>query len=266
MSHSPAILCVPRVEAPDNNAVLQMIADTAITSPLLKKHQSEEIFALLMQREQVVSTAIGSGVAIPHCFVEGIEDFVVGVVTVPGGVDFAAPDGHPTKIFFFIIAPPEQRNRHVSILSEISRAMRSEQTRDGLIEATSSELLETAVTQFLSLKYEQSDLSYCEVRILVQKEELFEPVLEELSAHVHGNIAVQELRSARSYLHRIPLFATLWTSEVDEEVRLIVAVVDKKLVNEIARRIRQVGDDLKITGGVLITAQDLLYTAGGIDF
>lgn len=266
MKFNQEIHCVVNVDVADAAGILQLITDTAKNSHLLKKHKNADIYRLFEKREQVVSTAVGNGIAIPHCFIEGLEDFVIGVITVSQGVDFDAPDGEPVNLFFFIIGPASQRNRHVSILSEISRTMQIPANREILLRATTNEALQQQVSQLLSLHHEKADEAYCEIRILIQGEELFEPVLEELSAHVDGNVAVQELRSARSYLHHMPLFATLWSSDVDENVRMILAVIDKKLVNEIARRIQQLSDELQIPGSVLVTAQELLYKSGGIDF
>lgn len=266
MEESPEVLCARGMQFDSADAVLDTVAKTAVRSKLLKGVTASEIKRLLADREQLISTAVGSRVAIPHCFIEGLESFVVGLVTAPEGVEFSAPDGEPVELFFFIIGPKEKRNQHVKLLSEISRAVREQSTRDALRDAGDEQQLASLVRRFLSIEAAPSEQERCIVHVFIQDEQLFEPILEELSARVEGDVAVQELRSAGSYLHRMPLFAAMWSEQVEQAVKLIVAVVDKRFVNEIARRIHQSAESDGTLRGVLIAVHDLVYSAGGIDF
>jgi PTS system nitrogen regulatory IIA component len=59
----------------------------------------------LQQRERIGTTGFGGGIAIPHCSLDDIEEFVVGLLIVSDGVDFESLDGKKTTTFFFIIGP-----------------------------------------------------------------------------------------------------------------------------------------------------------------
>ena len=78
----------------------------------------------LIERENLGSTGIGQGIAIPH----GKTDRVGGLVAVlgisPKGVNFEALDGEPVYIFFLLVAPKETSGPHLKALAQISRLLR----------------------------------------------------------------------------------------------------------------------------------------------
>ena len=102
----------------------------------------------------------------------------------------------------------------------------------------------------------------CLFHVIIQREEHFDEILEIFSASVQGSVAVIEAKSAGAYLHRIPLFAAYWTEQPSSHSSIILAVVDKGLCNDIIRRISLVVDNLDREPGVLVSVQDLLYSAG----
>lgn len=97
----------------------------------------EQILKAVLHREQQMSTGIGEGVAIPHGTAAIGTDLIIaaGLATEPG-VDFAAIDKKPARIFFLLIAKPEQRATHLQALARIARLMKSENTYDRLLAAT----------------------------------------------------------------------------------------------------------------------------------
>lgn len=266
MSDTLSILARAGTSPGNKDEVLDLIAETAAESSELEKFKPAKIKKALANREKVVTTAIGHGVAIPHCFLDNIDRFVVGLVTTTEGIDFGAPDGEAVRLFFFIVGPSNRRNQHVRLLSEISRSVRSQETRDRFLSESDSESMEQELRKMLVSEEDTEEAERCLFHVFVQTDELFEPILEELSAHVNGNIAVQELQSAGSYLNRMPLFAAMWSERVDQSVRLLLAVVDKRLLNETARRIHQIADTEGSRDGVLIVAHDLVYSAGALSF
>ncbi len=80
-----------------------------------------DLYQKLLEREQLGSTGIGAGIAIPHCKLEGLKRGVLAIGLVPQGVDFGAADGKPVKVFFLIVSPSESPSEHLQVLSAISR-------------------------------------------------------------------------------------------------------------------------------------------------
>ncbi len=265
-ANGPDILAIPHSTATNKAAVLAEIAAQAAGRPLLSNTTADQLEKLLNEREEVISTGVGSGVAIPHCFVEGLENFLIGLMTVESAVDFNSPDGKPVQLFFFIMGPPNRRNQHIKILSDISRAARQDAIRSALLEADNAQSLEKQLYSHLHLNPPKEKGEQCKFEVYVQQEDLFETILEEISAHTEGNIAVQELNNAGSYLNRLPLFAALWSNQEQENIRLIVAIIDKRFVNELSRRIHQLAGTKDSLEGICITVQELIYHEGNIDF
>lgn len=97
----------------------------------------------LREREDILSTGIGNGLAIPHAKVELLDRFVAAFGRVPDGVDFKSLDGKPAHLIFLLLSPQGEAGRHVRILARISRILKNAQLRPQLMDASSaSEILE----------------------------------------------------------------------------------------------------------------------------
>jgi PTS system nitrogen regulatory IIA component len=93
-----------------------------------------EIERVLAERERLQSTGVGSGVAIPHGSMEGIERLTGAVLLCPQPIDFDAIDGAPVSIFFAVIGPKRATGEHLKTLARISRLLRDERFRQRLLE------------------------------------------------------------------------------------------------------------------------------------
>jgi mannitol/fructose-specific phosphotransferase system IIA component (Ntr-type) len=94
-----------------------------------------EVRSAVEEREAVMSTGIGFGVAIPHGRVASVAalSVVCGVAAVP--VSFDAVDGEPVRLVFLIVGPESAAGQHVKVLGRIARLVRREPVRDALIAA-----------------------------------------------------------------------------------------------------------------------------------
>lgn len=94
----------------------------------------------LFEREQLHSTGIGDGIALPHArnALVGLVDHAIIVFgRHPIGIDYRAIDGIPARLFFLLIAPTV--TQHLAILARISRVLRDVRVRQGLLVAESAE-------------------------------------------------------------------------------------------------------------------------------
>ena len=96
----------------------------------------EKVLEAVLVREEIMSTGIGHGIAIPH----GKSEYVTELGGVLGikkaGVDFDALDGKPTHIFFLLVSPLDVSGPHIKALARISRLLKGEDFRQRLINAT----------------------------------------------------------------------------------------------------------------------------------
>lgn len=89
-----------------------------------KKHALDA----LMERENMGSTAIGNGVAIPHAKIEGLKEPVLAFGRSAHGVDFNSLDGERTHLFFMFLAPKEDVGIHLKTLAKISHLIKDKFT------------------------------------------------------------------------------------------------------------------------------------------
>lgn len=112
-------LIFPDLPAADRAEVLRAFARRLAERGLVQ--DADALFDRLWEREQLGSTAIGGGIAIPHCKVDRLKSGIVSVGRVPAGVDFGATDGQPVRLFFLVISPSQAPAEHLQILAAISR-------------------------------------------------------------------------------------------------------------------------------------------------
>lgn len=93
----------------------------------------------VVEREKVMSTGIGNGVAIPHAYTDGVDRLVSGFFRTRSGVDFDALDGEDVDLFFVILGPKASRRDHIKILARISRLLSHESFREELRKAAAAE-------------------------------------------------------------------------------------------------------------------------------
>ncbi len=102
-------------------------------SELLAAHyvtlESGRLFDALMARERLGSTALGHGVAIPHCRIEGPTVAVGALLRLATAIDFDAPDGEPIDLAFVLAVPAEARDHHLEILSHLARGFAEQTSR-----------------------------------------------------------------------------------------------------------------------------------------
>jgi PTS system nitrogen regulatory IIA component len=96
---------------------------------------SEAIERVLVEREQLQSTGIGEGVAIPHGAMAQLESQCAALLVVPAGVEFQAIDGEKVTLLFAVIGPKRATGEHLKTLARVSRLLRNKAFRERLISA-----------------------------------------------------------------------------------------------------------------------------------
>lgn len=254
-------------DASDKNSVLREIARLAGKNPALQSFSEDDIYTKLREREEISTTAFGKDIAIPHCFFNRLESFVIGLVVSKKGIDFQSIDGSSTKVFVFMIGPSSRRNEHITILSGFSKLLLNRESVEFLINSQSVDEVYNFITEHIRFKSEEPKESgaKCLFHVFVQEETLFQDVLQLFSASASGSINVIESNNAGSYLNTMPLFAAFWTEQHTQFNRIILAVVDKSLSNDIIRQINTLSSSSD-EPGILITVQELFYSSGSINF
>ncbi len=246
--------------------VLEEVARLAKKCHILDDVDHEQIVRGLEEREQLGTTGFGKGIALPHCRLAGISEFVVGLITVPDGVDFDALDDEKVRLIFFIVGPDRGTNEHIRLLSIISRTLSIPGVKDELMSLDSPESL---YESFLRFSQDHIDTKHRKekqlIHVFVQDEDLFNDILQVFAALETSSIAIVEGKNTREYLSIIPLFAGFWGDTHLGVNRIITAIIEKSLTNETLRNIENLTGSLDKRSDIMVIVQDIFYTAGSLE-
>lgn len=122
------------LDAKDKEDAINKVIDLASNSGLMTDIQ--KVRQCVFDRENLVSTGVGKGFAIPHGKTDQIKDIVAAFAILKNPIDFDSIDLEPVKFIFLIIGKESLLNVHIKLLSRISRLMNKDDFRDKLSEAS----------------------------------------------------------------------------------------------------------------------------------
>ncbi|MGE0548549.1 MAG: PTS sugar transporter subunit IIA [Kofleriaceae bacterium] len=132
-------MVVPVLHGTDKRGILEELATyMAQHHPRIDRATLSKV---LIEREQLASTAIGEGVAIPHGKLGALGEIVACLGRAPAGVDFDSMDGQPTYLFFVLVAPDSSTGQHLKALARISRVFKDPDFRRRLLAAPDAEAM-----------------------------------------------------------------------------------------------------------------------------
>lgn len=125
-----AVLCELKTSKKED--VIKELVDALINAGEIEKRNRNKLIEALMDREELGSTAIGQGVAIPHAKSDCVGKLISAFGLSSKGVDFDSLDGEPVYILFLLVAPQDSAGPHLKALARISRLLKDKYFRDNL--------------------------------------------------------------------------------------------------------------------------------------
>jgi fructose-specific phosphotransferase system IIA component len=123
------------------NEIIEELVNLTSRSKLVK--DKDEVLKAVLEREKLVTTGVGYGVAFPHAKTKAIKGIVIAFGRSKTGIDFDAMDKKPVHLFFLIAAPEDAIGAHLNVMARLSYLMKSEKNREALLKISSpKELLE----------------------------------------------------------------------------------------------------------------------------
>lgn len=118
-----------------------------------KVENIEEFNQAIIEREKIVSTGIGMGIAIPHAKMKNLSDFFICVgISQNNGIDWSSLDNLPVHMIFMIGGPANQQSEYLAILSALTKLIRSKEFRFQLLRCNSNkEIIHLIKSQELTL-------------------------------------------------------------------------------------------------------------------
>ncbi|MGK5593919.1 MAG: PTS sugar transporter subunit IIA [Parachlamydiaceae bacterium] len=125
------------LNASNRDEALEKLVDCIYQDGKLEDRDS--FFQAIIEREKIVSTGIGMGVAIPHAKLPGYDEFFIAIGILKKGVDWQAIDHSPVRIIFMIGGPDDKQTEYLQILSGLTLAIKNEDLRKKLLTLNSPE-------------------------------------------------------------------------------------------------------------------------------
>ena len=114
------------LEADDKSSVIRELVESLAAAGAIAAADAQGIVAAIMKREELGSTGIGRGVAVPHTKHASVERLVGTVGVSTEGVDFNSLDGDKVHLLFLLVSPPDRPGDHLRALENISRQLRDD--------------------------------------------------------------------------------------------------------------------------------------------
>jgi fructose-specific phosphotransferase system IIA component len=142
------------LDADDKESVIREMAQALVDAGKIAQKDFDGIVQAILKREELGSTGIGRGVAVPHTKHPSVEQLVGTVGVSHDGIDFNSLDGEKVQLVFLLVSPPDRPGDHLRALENISRQLRDDMFCRFLKQAKTAEdisqLLEEADTNQFS--------------------------------------------------------------------------------------------------------------------
>lgn len=130
---------VPDLKVESKEAAIRAMVEGLKNSGSIQPEEAEHIVTAILKREELGSTGIGNGVAVPHTKHPSVDHLIATVALAKDGVDFASLDGEAVYILFLLVSPPDRPGDHLRALETISRHLRSQNFCNFLRQAKTKE-------------------------------------------------------------------------------------------------------------------------------
>lgn len=132
---------VAPLTALDREEAIRSLAESACNGTRLS---ADVVREAVLQRERLMSTGIGNGLAIPHARIDGLSRPILAMGISHEGVDFDSPDGEPAQLIFLILTPQQNNQAQIEILADLARVFKHPEARRRALQTSK-------YTEFLAL-------------------------------------------------------------------------------------------------------------------
>jgi len=130
---------IPKLESTGKEGVLRELSRAVHDKCPLT--DLDTLYQVLTEREQLGSTGVGNGVAIPHGKVAGLEKLLLCFGRSSSGISFDAVDNQPVYLFIMILSPPGMAGECLQTLARVSKLLKDATVRNRLLQAADAETI-----------------------------------------------------------------------------------------------------------------------------
>lgn len=259
--------CAVNFKAASKDEVLKKISELALRSPLMDKFDYESLYKQLKEREDQGSTGFGDGIAMPHARIEGMEKFLVFIITSSKGVEFDSLDKKKVKLIFVILGPAEAVQDHLKILATISRTLGSSASvRNEVMKALTNTALYEAFIRHSRLttgstgKTRKMKMLY----VVLYIEDFLYDILEFFIEMGIDGTTIIESSGMGEYISNVPMFAEFigFMKENKNRSKTLMTLVPEDKLDDVIEGIEDITGDLDKKQGAMIIVTDISYYKG----
>ncbi len=258
--------CEPDFKSKDKDEALKKIAELMKRSRVFNGLDSEKIYTALKKREEMGSTGFGKGIAIPHCQMEEIDKFVIGIAICKKGVFFDAVDKKKVKIFIIIIGPTTNRNNHLTLLAKVSHTLKELDVPELLLRADTKitlyeEFLRNSDSEGLKVSKKKREKLMI---LIVKDEEIMQDVTEVFIEYGIQESTIIETQQMENLLSKVPLFLGFFnfTGGRSPFSKVILIKISKEFINPVIKGLEDIFGDLDSFSGLSVMVLDLFFAKG----
>ena len=137
MSHFENSLLKIDVVAKNKTDLFEMMVEDFFQGGIISN--KERFLSAIWERENIFSTGIGYGIAIPHARQEDVKEFKIGLYILKNNLEYESVDNLPVRIVFMLAVPIESHKEYISVLSLLSKAMHLEENRNFLLNCSKAQ-------------------------------------------------------------------------------------------------------------------------------
>ena len=258
--------CIEQVDKKYNkNEILHHISELAANSINNKKISASKIEKKFWEREKLGSTAIAPEIAIPHCRLKNLDNFIMGIITSKNGIKFDSIDNKPTKVIIFILAPEGASTEMIRLLAGISQYLRSKDNISKILNAPTPEAIRQTFLNHTKVNDEPKQLkSHMLINVIIQDENIFDPILEIFTESENTNLVLLDAENAAEYLYHMPLFSSFLENSKEKYCRLISATVETGIADQICKQLDLIINNQPQHSGLLYYTQHIARLNGAL--
>ncbi len=128
----------------DKDAAIRVAVDALAKECKL---DADAVYKAVMEREKIIATGMGHGVALPHAKIKGLPDFAMSICRSAEPIAYGALDSTPVRILVLLLSPEEKSKDHVKLIAELNKRMKFASIRQLILNAKTTAEISEAFTE-----------------------------------------------------------------------------------------------------------------------
>jgi len=261
--------CRSKLSASTKVDALRVMAELIARNSSASMTTVDSLLQGMIEREELGSTGVGDGVAIPHCRLEGMKDFALALTVCDRGVPWNSIDRRSVHIICAIAGPLDSTDEHLRLLAGTARVLSNGKARYELINSKTEFAMREAFLYHLSpVTAAHSRISRKKLLLMVlQEEKTYNEIMELfLEMGIEGAVTVNSDMMG-PMLSNVPIFAGFMDvlGRSRPEPRLLLTLIPEEEVGATVSAIEDITGDLETHRGACIIVLDTHSIRGSLE-